>query len=214
MNKLSYKFMESEPTFDSDTRVVEAVISSSRRDLEGDSFSAKALSAWKDSMVGGKKICMLRNHDINLVAGQWNEFETKVASDGHVELFAQGEVFVDLPEGKTASTLLDQKLVEGLSVGYRAGDVKFVDGGRDIGKVLIKEASIVNTFPTANPDAQIRKKMYGEDGRLDVKTLQDLLSSSVKEEDVALILEAFKTREARRSQPTLVGSLLEVTRNV
>jgi hypothetical protein len=116
---------------------------------------AIAPSAFKDSLIlakqQGRLPPLLWQHDIAEPIGAWRD----MYEDGH-GLFVKGELFVnDIPRAKEAYKLLQEKVVTGLSIGYRTQeshrDAK--TGVRVLTKLALLEVSLV-TFP-ANDYARV-----------------------------------------------------------
>lgn len=94
---------------------------------------------------------LLWQHNAAEPVGAWREMR----EDGH-GLFVRGELFVDdIPLAREARKLLQEKVVTGLSIGYRvrASRRDEKSGGRVLTQVELLEVSLV-TFP-ANAAARV-----------------------------------------------------------
>ncbi len=125
-------------------------------DLAGDIVRAGAFSR---SLSGlNKSIPMLLQHKGGKVAGHW----TRVREDGK-GLFMRGLIDPSLPAGKIAAKLMRHKLLDGLSIGFIAGDWRPAGvSGRVLNTLDLREVSLVTT-PMA-PKA--RFAMIGETMKL------------------------------------------------
>lgn len=108
-------------------------------DLAGDIVRAGAFSR---SLSGvNNSIPMLLQHKGGKVAGRW----TRVREDGK-GLFMRGLIDPSLPAGKMAAKLMRNKLLDGLSIGFIAGDWRPAGvSGRVLNTVDLREVSLVTT---------------------------------------------------------------------
>ncbi len=111
----------------------------------------------------GRMPPLLWQHDAQQPIGAWRD----VFEDGH-GLFVQGELFInDIPKAREAYKLLQENVVSGLSIGYRAVEShRDIDtGARILTEIDLLEISLV-TFP-ANQFARIsRVKSLLESGQI------------------------------------------------
>ena len=92
---------------------------------------------------------MLWQHDATTPIGKW----AVLKEDAH-GLYVEGQLFLDLPKGKEAYTLLKEGVVDSLSIGFTpVKSTPRAKGGREISEVILYEISLV-TFP-ANEHAKI-----------------------------------------------------------
>lgn len=121
---------------------------------------AKSLNACKQT---GRWPPMLWQHDAAQPVGAWED----IYEDSH-GLFVRGRLFVDdIALAREAYALLREKVVSGLSIGYRTREARrdTQSGARVLEEVDLLEISLV-TFP-ANDMARIRAvKTIFEDGGL------------------------------------------------
>ncbi|MFC7290895.1 HK97 family phage prohead protease [Hirschia litorea] len=108
-------------------------------DLAGDIVRAGAFSR---SISGvNENVPMLLQHKGGKVAGYW----TRIREDGK-GLYMRGLIDPTLPAGKMAAKLMANKLLDGLSIGFIAGDWKPAGAyGRVLSKVDLREVSLVTT---------------------------------------------------------------------
>jgi uncharacterized protein len=101
---------------------------------------------------------LLWQHDAAEPIGAWREMR----EDAH-GLFVKGELFVsDIPRAREAYRLLREKVVTGLSIGYRAKKShRANDGCRVLTEIDLLEVSMV-TFP-ANGLARVRRVKCADD---------------------------------------------------
>lgn len=102
----------------------------------------KSLKAFSEGTARPK---MLWQHDPSQVIGVWE----KMASD-KTGLQVEGRLLTSLPRGKEVHTLLEEKALDGLSIGYQTIDYATTkeDGNRvrELKEVNLWEVSVV-TFP-------------------------------------------------------------------
>ena len=126
-------------------------------DLAGDIVRAGAF-AKSLQRQDGADIPMLLQHKGGRIAGHW----TRIQEDGK-GLFMRGLIDPNLPAGRMADKLIGRDLLNGLSIGFIAGDWR-PDGisGRRLNTVELREVSLV-TMPMA-PKA--RFYVVGAQGKL------------------------------------------------
>lgn len=116
--------------------------------------------AFKSNLTNDIKL--LWQHDTKFPIG----IITSIIEDSK-GLFVSGDIILDVKKGLEAYSLLNHKIINGLSIGYKVMD-SFMDeilGIRYLKQLLLLEVSIV-TIP-ANPEARIHKiipKMVGDSG--------------------------------------------------
>ena len=106
--------------------------------------------AFADSLAKDGLPAMLLQHNSEDVIGVW----TEAREDEH-GLYLKGALNLDVQKAREAHSLLKQKALKGLSIGYRTKDYSLdqTSGIRTLKKLQLLEVSIV-TFP-ANPKAKI-----------------------------------------------------------
>ncbi len=109
-------------------------------DLAGDIVRAGAFAKSLQRQRGAN-IPMLLQHKGGKIAGQW----TRIHEDGK-GLFVRGLINPNLPAGRMATKLVENNLLDGLSIGFIAGDWR-PDGvsGRRLNTVELREVSLVTT---------------------------------------------------------------------
>lgn len=109
---------------------------------------AKSLAEWR---AKGQLPPMLWQHDQKKPIGKWLE----MTEDGH-GLFVSGSLFIeDIPKAREALRLLKERVVTGLSIGYRARESVRDGDIRLLTDIELIEVSMV-TFP-ANDKARISR---------------------------------------------------------
>lgn len=108
-------------------------------DLAGDIVRAGAFAR---SISGiNVTVPMLLQHKGGKIAGRW----TRILEDGK-GLYMRGLIDPLLPAGKMAAKLMASKLLDGLSIGFIAGDWKPAGVcGRVLNSVDLREVSLVTT---------------------------------------------------------------------
>ena len=156
--------------------------------------------------IASKKPVMLFQHDPNKVIGVWDEIST----DEH-GLKMKGR-FVDTALGNEVYTLVKEKAVSGLSVGYRTTDYEYnADGHRLLKEVDLWEVSVV-TFPM-NVEATIDAvKAAGMSKKEVEETLRDAgFSRSVAKALIAGGYDAISPREAENeAKHIMMSDLAEI----
>lgn len=85
---------------------------------------------------------MLYQHDVTRPVGRWTKF--KLDAQG---LYAEGDIYRQVPDGGTLAILLEHQIIDGLSIGFITHDYYIrKDGVRVLTSVELKEISLV-TFP-------------------------------------------------------------------
>jgi len=114
---------------------------------------------------------MLWQHDAKEPIGAW-----RVIREDRHGLFVKGELFLeDIPRAREAYRLLKEKVVTGLSIGYRAISSKRDEktGLRQLSSIELIEISLV-TFP-ANSGARVSRVKSSPDELSAVKELTQLI---------------------------------------
>ncbi|KAB6714322.1 HK97 family phage prohead protease [Roseobacter sp. TSBP12] len=107
-------------------------------DQGGDIIAPGAFAA---SLVSGRRVKMLKQHDPDQVIGVWDE----VAEDGR-GLRVKGHMLLTTDRGREAFEEVKATAVDGLSIGYRTVDAGRTGKARLIKKAELWEVSLV-TFP-------------------------------------------------------------------
>ena len=149
------KFHNTSGRFEGYASVFAVTDSASDRVMPG--AFAKSLASWQQQ---GRQPPLLWQHDQSQPIGAWRELR----EDKH-GLYAQGELFVnDIARAKEAYCLLREKVVNGLSIGYRVKqstrDQK--TGIRLLSEVELLEISMV-TFPANDAARVLRVKKQDDD---------------------------------------------------
>jgi HK97 family phage prohead protease len=97
-----------------------------------------------------RPIKMLYQHDPNEIIGIWNPASAKDSDHG---LMMEGEINLDIQRGKEAYSLLKQKALSDVSIGYSIDDYDFIDGVRELKKLTLWEVSLVGE--PMNPEARV-----------------------------------------------------------
>lgn len=109
-------------------------------DLAGDIVRAGAF-AKSLQRQNGLKVPMLFQHKGGKIAGHW----TRIREDGK-GLYMRGLINLNLPAGKMAAKLIRHKLLDGLSIGFIAGEWRPAGvSGRVLNSVDLREVSLVTT---------------------------------------------------------------------
>ena len=118
-------------------------------DLGGDIVVPGAFQkSLNEHQQAGSLPAMLWMHDMAQVPGKWTDM-----SEDSKGLHVKGE-FVDTPLGNEIRTLLLQKAIRGLSIGYTPNDIDYrKDGTRLLKEVSLFEVSVVSL--AMNPLAQV-----------------------------------------------------------
>lgn len=164
---LSLKNWDADGSFNGYASVF-GIIDSQGEEVASGAFD-HSLKSWGKS---GKKPKLLWQHDYRQPIGLWRE----IREDQH-GLFVEGQLLLDLAQGREAYSLLKNGVVDGLSIGFvtvKARRKEGRDGSprvRVLEEVNLQEISLV-TF-AANPKAKVeRVKMVDPEldailGRLD-----------------------------------------------
>lgn len=111
-------------------------------DLKGDIVApgafARALAA-----SGPSQIKMLSQHASDTPIGRWLSFEERARG-----LYATGEITRETQAGAETAHLIEEGILDGLSIGFSAVRTQALTGGRRILEAALWEVSIV-TFPMA-----------------------------------------------------------------
>jgi uncharacterized protein len=119
--------------------------------------------------AAGRSPAMLLHHDMKRPIGRWDSFTETDAG-----LVAKGKLSMDVTDAREAYSLLRDKALTGLSVGFNGSKSagRTAAGGRLITQASLHEVSLV-TFP-ANPIARVSSvKSIGS-----VRDLEDLLQDA------------------------------------
>jgi HK97 family phage major capsid protein/HK97 family phage prohead protease len=104
--------------------------------------------------VKNKRPKLLWQHDATTPIGRWEEIR-----EDHRGLFVSGRLFLDVAKGKEVYTLLKEREVDGLSIGFVSKHHQPNEaGGQTFHEVELLEVSLV-TFP-AHPGAQVEHVKY------------------------------------------------------
>lgn len=88
------------------------------------------------------EVKMLYQHDINRPIGRWNH----IKADNY-GIYAEGEIDKGFQDGEYAAHIVENGLIDGLSIGFIPIDYYYRDDGvRVLKKIDLREISIV-TFP-------------------------------------------------------------------
>ncbi len=99
---------------------------------------------FKNSFNSIQDVKLLWQHDASKPIGLFHKIQED--SKG---LYVEGEILTQIQQGKEACTLINEKIVDGLSIGFELRDKFFDKGIRYICDVELWEISIV-TFPANN----------------------------------------------------------------
>jgi hypothetical protein len=111
-------------------------------DLKGDVI---APGAFRASIVrlGAGQVKMLSQHDAETPIGRWLDFEERAKG-----LYAIGEITRETQAGREIAHLIEEGILDGLSIGFSAVRAQALKSGRRIVEAALWEVSIV-TFPMA-----------------------------------------------------------------
>jgi HK97 family phage prohead protease len=91
---------------------------------------------------------MLWQHDVMKPIGMWERIR-----EDERGLYVEGQLFLDLIQGREAYTLMKHGVVDGLSIGFEIVEAQASSSGRIIRDIELYEISLV-TF-AANPLAKV-----------------------------------------------------------
>ncbi|MDZ7629697.1 MAG: HK97 family phage prohead protease [Parvularculaceae bacterium] len=114
----------------------------SAADLKGDIVAPGAF-AGSLGLLGPSQIKMLSQHASDTPIGRWLAFEERAKG-----LYAIGEITRETQAGAETAHLIEEGILDGLSIGFTAVKSEAVKGGRRILEAALWEVSIV-TFPMA-----------------------------------------------------------------
>lgn len=98
--------------------------------------------AFTDSLRNGiGHVKMLMHHDTRRPIGRWIDFEDRPEG-----LWVKGQILREIEDGREAHLMLQNGLLDGLSIGYRTLEDKWDGDVRQLIKLDLKETSVV-TFP-------------------------------------------------------------------
>ena len=130
-------------------------------DSVNDRILRGALDNYLEKGFGGK-LPMLKNHDKNLIIGEWNKL--------YIEddlVIAQGQIYPDVTAGSDVMALINRGMIGATSIGFRSRDFeRNEEGGFDFKEIDLMEISMVRS--PANPKAQILSAK-SEDGKVDIR---------------------------------------------
>jgi uncharacterized protein len=111
-------------------------------DLKGDVIAPGAFRA-SIARLGAGHVKMLSQHDAETPIGRWLEFEERAKG-----LYAIGEITRETQSGRETAHLIEEGILDGLSIGFSAVRAQALKSGRRIVEAALWEVSIV-TFPMA-----------------------------------------------------------------
>lgn len=163
----------------------------------------------------GRKVPMLWQHQRSQPIGVYTSLK-----EDSVGLYVEGEINMDVQQGREAFALMKQGALTGLSIGYNAVTEKWLDddkGTRELLEVKLWEISPV-TFP-ANDESRINtvKSIEGLTNLSDVEDfLRDACSLSRKETValIARIKSASAPSDSVAEKATALNSLYDTIRNL
>ena len=178
--------------FDVQKGELEAVVTSfGNLDDVNDRILRGALDNYLEKGFDGK-LPMLKNHDKNLIIGEWNKL--------YIEddlVIAQGQIYPDVTAGSDVMALINRGMIGATSIGFRSRDFeRNEEGGFDFKEIDLMEISMVRS--PANPKAQV-SSAKNEDGTLNLKNLERALSESGLSRTEAQLVLVGKLRELRES---------------
>lgn len=124
-------------------------------DLAGDIVAPGAFAGSLD-VIGPARVKMLSQHDNDTPIGRWLRFEEKTRG-----LYAIGEITRATQAGRETAHLIEEGILDGLSIGFTAVKARQTKAGRRILEAALWEISIV-TFPMA-PHARLVKPFAASD---------------------------------------------------
>lgn len=155
-SRFEVKFQAETGRFEGYASVFDVV--DSARDRMAPGAFARSL---KEARAAGRQPPLLWQHDAAQPIGAWRD----IYEDGH-GLFVTGDLFVaDIPRAKEAYKLMQEKVVNGLSIGYRVRQAhrEQKTGIRVLTDVDLLEISMV-TFPANDAARVLRVKSALADG--------------------------------------------------
>jgi hypothetical protein len=111
-------------------------------DLKGDVIAPGAFRASLDRL-GPSQVKMLSQHETETPIGRWLAFEERGKG-----LYAIGEITRETQAGRETAHLIEEGILDGLSIGFNPVRAETLKGGRRIIEAALWEVSIV-TFPMA-----------------------------------------------------------------
>lgn len=111
-------------------------------DLKGDVIAPGAFRA-SLARQGASQVKMLAQHASETPIGRWLDFEERQKG-----LYAIGEITRATQAGRETAHLIEEGILDGLSIGFTAIRAETLKGGRLIREAALWEVSIV-TFPMA-----------------------------------------------------------------
>lgn len=134
-----------------------------------------ARGAFQKSLATDGLPKMLWQHDPTIPIGKWLKLEER-----EYGLYVEGQIFTGLQKGQEALVLMQEGVLDGLSIGYEVKKFQPTKKGRILQEVKLLEVSLV-TFP-ANVDARILDiKMAEEDVLHRIGQLTQIIQSQIEE---------------------------------
>ena len=155
-------------SFDVKKGELEAVVTSfGNLDSVNDRILRGALDNYLEKGFDGK-LPMLKNHDKNLIIGEWNKL--------YIEddlVIAQGQIYPDVTAGSDVMALINRGMIGATSIGFRSRDFeRNEEGGFDFKEIDLMEISMVRS--PANPKAQVLSAK-SEDGKVEIRIVESIL---------------------------------------
>ncbi len=124
-------------------------------DLKGEIVAPGAFAA-SLAMVGPAQVKMLSQHDNDRPIGRWLALEERAKG-----LYAIGEITRLTQAGRETAHLVEEGILDGLSIGFNTIRARETKSGRKILEAALWEISVV-TFPMA-PQARLTKPFAAAD---------------------------------------------------
>ncbi len=140
-------------------------------DLNGDII---APGAFRSSLArsGAPAVKLLYQHAAEQPVGRWLRFEERPTG-----LYARGELYLATQTAREVAELVQARIIDGLSIGYRTLRAHKADGARRIVEAELWEVSIV-TFPMAPKARLVRAGV--EDAADDVIAFADSVRKAAR----------------------------------
>lgn len=107
-----------------------------------DSYNDVVLpKAFSKTLQTKSNIKLLWQHQADKPIGYFN-----IIKEDNIGLYVEGQILLDLKQGKEAYDLIKSKAVNGLSIGYKVNDFEYDQNTRKLKDIELFEISIV-TFP-------------------------------------------------------------------
>lgn len=134
-----------------------------------------ARGAFQKSLAADELPKLLWQHDPATPIGKWLKLE-----EHEHGLYVEGQIFTALQKGQEALVLMQEGVLDGLSIGYEVKKFQPTKGGRILQEVKLLEVSLV-TFP-ANVEARILDiKMAEADVSRSMRQLAQIIQSQIEE---------------------------------